>query len=131
MPKLIASTGPGGNASGAASAPPAATSTPAPTPVPTPNCTANDTPVEVIATPAPPDIDAAARGDRVSGIAQVQVTVGASGNVENASVLQSSGSSPLDLVAVNMARSAEYAPATHACKAITAIYTFRVKFIAW
>lgn len=100
----------------------------APTPTATPNCAAADTPVQVAASPPPPEIPAEARASRANGITRVQVAVDPNGAVSNATVLQSSGSAPMDLVAVSMARAAQYTPATHACKAIAANYTFQVKF---
>ncbi len=112
----------------AATEPPASL-TPAPTA--TPNCAANDTPVQMIGSPPPPDIAPAARGDQKSGIASVRVIVNPQGAIESAMVIASSGSTSLDQVAVSMARSAQYAPATHACKAVAADYTYSVKFAAW
>jgi TonB family protein len=109
---------------------PAPTEPPA-TPSPAPACSGTDTPVQLIASPAPPDIAPAARSDRISGIAQIHVTVSPEGAVENANVASSSGSTSLDLVALTMAKSAEYSPATHACKAIASDYTFSVRFIAY
>jgi TonB family protein len=110
---------------------PAAAASPVPTASPTPNCATNDSPVQLIASPPPPDIPAADRSDRTSGIARVRVIVDPNGSVENATVLSSSGSASLDLVAVSMARAAQYSPAMHACKAIANDYTYSVKFVAW
>jgi len=112
----------------AATEPPASL-TPAPTA--TPNCAANDTPVQMIASPPPPDIAPGARGDQKSGIASVRVIVNPQGAIESAIVIASSGSPSLDQVALSMARSAQYTPATHACKAVAADYTYSVKFTAW
>jgi len=109
-------------------APPAS---PTPTPMPTPNCAANDTPVQMIASPPPPEIAPGARGEQKSGIASVRVIVDPQGAIESTMVIASSGSTSLDQVAVTMARSAQYAPATHACKAVAADYTYSVKFTAW
>ena len=102
-----------------------------PTPVPTPNCASLDTPVAVVSSPAPPVIPPQARAGRVSGTTRIQVTVDPTGNVENATVLTSSGSPQLDLVALDMARGAQYTPATHACKAIAGTYSYAVKFVAY
>jgi TonB family protein len=108
---------------------PAPTVAPTPTAVPTQNCTASDTPVQVLATPAPPaEIAPAARADRITNVARIRVVIDPTGSVSSATVLQSSGSSSMDLVAVSLARAAQYAPATHACKAIASDYTFQVKF---
>jgi periplasmic protein TonB len=109
---------------------PVAAST-APTPTPTPNCATNDTPVQIIASAPPPDIPPAARADRKSGIIRVRVSVNPQGNIENATVVESSGSAPLDQVALAMAHNIQYAPATHDCRAVLADYTYSVKFVAW
>ena len=112
----------------------AATETPAsPTPAATatPNCATSDTPVQIIASPPPPEIASGARADRVSGTAQVRVIVDPNGGVESTTVVASSGSASLDQVAMAMARGAQYAPATHACKAVLADYTYAVRFVAW
>jgi len=109
----------------------AAPPSPTPAATATPNCAANDTPVQVIASPPPPEIAPGARASQVSGIARISVIVGPSGAVQSASVLSTSGSSSLDLVAISMARGAQYAPATHACKAVASAYTYSVKFTAW
>jgi TonB family protein len=123
-----------GTGRGAVTAPSAAP-TPLPTPVPTvaatPNCTTNDSPVELVATPGPPDIAPGARADAANGITRVRVIVGPQGAVESATVVASSGSSSMDLVAVGLARAAQYAPATHACKAIASDYTFSVRWAPW
>ncbi len=96
---------------------------------PSPNCSANDTPVQLMASPEPPsDIAPAARAERITNIARVRVIVDPNGSVSSATVLQSSGSSSMDLVAVGMARAAQYAPATHGCKAIASDYTMQIKF---
>ncbi len=108
---------------------PAPTAAPTPTGAPTPNCVTNDTPVQLLAKPEPPaDIAPAARADRITDIARIRVIVDPNGGVSSATVLQSSGSSSMDLVAVTMARAAQYAPATHACKAIASDYTMQIKF---
>jgi TonB family protein len=98
---------------------------------PTPNCFKADTPAQVVASPPPPDIAPNARGQATSGTARVRVTIDPQGNVQNATVAASSGNSSLDLVAVTMARDAQYAPATHACKAVASDYIFSVRFVAW
>lgn len=112
---------------------PEPTATPAatPSPTPVPACMGSDTPVHVIASAPPPQIAPDARAGRVSGTAQIRVVVNAAGAVENANVVSSSGSPALDLVALGMAKSAEYQPATHLCKAIAAAYTYSVRFIAY
>jgi TonB family protein len=105
---------------------------PTPTAVPTPNCAVSDTPVQVVGTPTPPaELAPDARADRITNVARIRVIVDPNGSVSSATVLQSSGSSSMDLVAVSLARGAQYAPATHACKAIASDYTFAVKFNQW
>jgi TonB family protein len=120
-----------GNGHGALArtASPRPTPVPTPTAAPTPNCATSDTAVELVGTPPPPsEIAPEARAERISNIARIRVIVDPNGNVSSATVLQSSGSSSMDLVAVSMARAAQYAPATHACKAIASAYTFQVRF---
>ena len=107
------------------------TPSPAPAQTPTPaalNCATTDTPVRVAAAAPEPELSPAARASTVTGVARVRVIVGPSGNVEDAAVLESSGSNALDLVAVSMARAAQYAPATHACRAIASDFTYSVRF---
>ncbi|HTU83591.1 MAG TPA: TonB family protein [Candidatus Acidoferrales bacterium] len=114
----------------AASAPPP----PAPTPVATAAaaaCAKSNAGAAVLASPPPPEIPAETRAQDVSGIAVVDVKLDDQGDVTGANVTQSTGNSSLDLVAVSMARSARYAPATHDCKPVAATYSYSVKFVAW
>jgi TonB family protein len=104
---------------------PSATAAATPTPL---GCATSDTPVQLAANAPEPELSPAARASTVTGIARVRVIVGPSGNVEDAAVLESSGSKELDLVAVSMARAAQYTPATHACKAIASTFTYSVRF---
>jgi TonB family protein len=104
---------------------------PTPAATATPNCATSDTAVQMIASPSPPDIPPAARGDQTNGITRVRVIVNPQGSIESTAVIGSSGNSSLDQVAIAMARQAQYAPATHACKAVASDYTYAVKFIAW
>lgn len=104
---------------------------PTPAATATPNCATNDTTVQMIASPPPPDISPAARGDQTNGITRVRVIVNPQGSIESTAVIGSSGNSSLDQVAIAMARQAQYAPATHACKAVASDYTYAVKFTAW
>ncbi|HUA10289.1 MAG TPA: TonB family protein [Candidatus Acidoferrales bacterium] len=103
---------------------------PSPSPVPTPGCAAGDTPVQLIASSPPPvpSIPPDARADAIDGVVRVRVIVNPDGSVDSASVLQSSGNPSFDLAAVDMARAAQYAPATHACKAIASAYVYGVRF---
>ncbi len=111
--------------------------TPAPTPVPTPapsatvQCANNDLPAQLAASPPPPEISPQARADSVTGTTKVRVQLDANGAVQGTTVVDSSGSGSLDLVAVSMARAAQYTPAQHDCKAVASDYTFSVKFVAW
>ncbi len=131
VPSVVSKTVAIGNGRGtlALTASPAPTVAPTPTAAPTPNCVANDTPVAMVASPPPPsEIASVARSERITNVARIRVIVDANGTVSNATVLQTSGSSSMDLVAISLARAAQYAPATHACKAIASDYTFQVRF---
>jgi TonB family protein len=114
--------------------------TPAPTPQPTvvatasavaQGCAAPNADAAVIATPSPPDIPVDVRAQATAGVALVDVQLDAQGTVTGAKVSQSTGNPSLDLVAVGMARNAQYSPALRACKPIASNYTFSVKFVAW
>jgi TonB family protein len=80
------------------------------------------------APPPPAEIASAARAEPITNVARIRVTVDPNGSVSSATVLQTSGSSSMDLVAISLARAAQYAPATRACKAIASDYTFQVRF---
>ncbi len=114
-------------------APPTAPPSPAPTPkaTATPNCATADTAAFLAESPPPPEIAPDARGAATSGTAKVRVALDANGAVQQTTVVQSSGNTSLDLVAVTMARDARYTPATHACKPIASNYIFSAKFVAW
>ena len=114
--------------------------TPAPTPEPTIAATASSAPsgcaqanadAAVVATPSPPEIPVSVRAQGTSGTALVDVHLDAQGAVTDAKVSQGTGNPSLDLVAVGMARNAQYSPATRACKAVASTYTFSVKFVSW
>lgn len=111
----------------------AAVPTPRPTPQPSSGagCAQPNAPAVVSATPAVPDIAAAARAARVSGVAAIDVSLDPSGAVTDAKVTRSSGNDGLDASAVTMARNATYTPAYASCKGIASTYTFTVRFIAW
>jgi TonB family protein len=109
--------------------------TPAPTvaaagPTPAP-CSSTDLPPHITTAPAPPDIAPQARAAATSGTTKVHVSLDADGNVTNAAVVQTSGNTSLDLVALEMAKSAAYAPAYHDCKAVASTYDFSARFVAW
>jgi TonB family protein len=123
-----------GTTAGPTAATPAPTpAAPSPTPAPTAtlNCAKSDTPVEIAASPAPPEIPAAARTTTTGGIARINVAVNAAGAVTAASIAQTTGDSQLDLIAVEMAREARYTPATHGCKPVASQYAYTVRFVAW
>lgn len=101
---------------------------PAPSPSPTPDCYKVDTPVTIAASPSPPDIPPEARTSTTVSIARVAVVVDASGQVTSTAIAQTTGDAQLDQIAVAMARSAQYAPATHACKRVASQYAYSVKF---
>ena len=107
--------------------------TPAATPAAsaTPNCASEDTQAALAATPPPVDIPANARGEGTSGTTHVRVDLDAGGVVKATTITSSSGNTGLDLVAETMARTAQYTPATHACKAVASTYDFTAKFVAW
>lgn len=107
--------------------PPSAT----PKPSPTPNCATSDTVALLTQTPPPPDIAPDARGAATNGTTTVRVSLDANGTIQQTAVVQSSGNTSLDLVAVSMARAARYTPATHACKPIASEYMFKARFAAW
>ncbi len=102
-----------------------------PTPVPTARCTAADIPASVIAEPSPPPIEPATRALDVSGTASITVQLDRDGVVTGAAITESTGDPVFDALAVSMARSARYAPAQHACKAVASEYLFHVQFYAW
>ncbi|MDQ2865594.1 MAG: TonB family protein [Candidatus Eremiobacteraeota bacterium] len=114
--------------------PQAAAPTLPPSPVPTLSaapCTKGDVAVAIAVSPSPPDIPVSARGAATNAIARVRVTLDAAGAIQKTLVVGSTGNPSLDLAAVAMARSAQYAPALHDCKPIAADYTFAVRFAPW
>jgi periplasmic protein TonB len=113
--------------------------TPAPTPAPVvatatpagPGCAQPNADAAVVATPSPPDIPVGIRAQGTSGTVLVAVQLDAQGAVTDTKISQSTGNPSLDLVAVGLARNAQYSPATRACKPVASTYTFSVKFVAW
>lgn len=105
----------------------------APTPVSsaTPNCQKLDIPASISQTPDPPEIAPAARADATNGTARIRVQLDTNGNVTGTAVIASSGSTSMDLVAVELAKAARYAPATHQCKTVASTYDFTARFYAW
>lgn len=122
---------PNAGAGTAAPTPAVAPATPAPTTRPNSGCSKEDAPAAVVATPSPPDIAPDARVSGTTGTALVNVQLDANGVVTAANVTQSSGNSSLDIVALGMARGAQYSPALRACKPVASAYAFSVKFVAW
>jgi periplasmic protein TonB len=117
-----------------------AAATPAPTQAPTPaatatpataTCAKTNTPAQLAASPPPPEIAPQVRAQALSGTATVRVDLDASGAVQNATVIESTGNTSLDFVALSMAKSAQYTPAYENCKAVASTYNFSAKFIAW
>ncbi|HVR46838.1 MAG TPA: TonB family protein [Candidatus Binatia bacterium] len=125
--------GPAGTANGTPPAPTPAPATPPPTPAATSGagCTQPNAGAAIAASPPPPDIAPGARSEGTSGVALVRVQLDPSGQVTRTAVVQSTGNSSLDLVAVGMARDARYTPALHECKPVAGDYAFSVKFVAW
>lgn len=114
--------------------PPPPTPTPLPTPVATASassCVHNTTDPSVAATPDVGDISAEVRAAKISATAAIQVSLDPTGHVTNTAVAQSTGSTGLDNVAIEMARNATYTPKMVDCKAVASTYTFTVKFVAW
>jgi TonB family protein len=91
----------------------------------------NTTDPSVTTTPDVGEIPPEVRAAKVSGTAAIQVSLDPKGHVTNASVAQSTGSTGLDNVAIEMARNATYAPKYVDCKAVAGQYVFKVKFEAW
>jgi TonB family protein len=109
-----------------------AAATPAPTVAPSgAACTKPESVAALVAAPQPPDIAPAVRANATNAVIRVRVKLDERGGVTDAAVAQSSGDGSLDLVAVSMARSAQYSPAYHQCKAIASTYTFSARFIPW
>jgi TonB family protein len=125
--------GPAGTAYATPPAPTPAPATPAPTPAATSGaaCAQPDARAAIAASPPPPDIAPGARTEGTSGVALVRVQLDPSGQVTGTGVVQSTGNSSLDLVALAMARDARYTPALHDCKPVAGDFTFSVKFVAW
>jgi TonB family protein len=130
--KPAKATGSKGAQIGAASTGAAPAHTPVPTPAPTGEaCTKPEAQAALVTPPTPPDLAPAVRASATNAVIRVQVKLDDRGTVTEATVSESSGNGSLDLVAVSMARSAQYAPAYHACKAIAGTYTFSARFIPW
>ncbi|MHB8178926.1 MAG: energy transducer TonB [Vulcanimicrobiaceae bacterium] len=88
-------------------------------------------PAFIVATPEPPAISPALRAQADSGTAAVKVQLDAHGRVVGTQIVAGTGNPGLDSLAAEMARRAEYAPATRKCRPVAGSYTFRVQFIAW
>lgn len=139
IPPALTARGPRGPRASRVIAPiaaktPAPPATPAPTPAATAMaqaCLAHDISPAVAATPPPVEIPPQTRASKVSGTAAIRIEIGPQGNVTSAAVSQSSGSTGLDAVAMQMAKSATYTPALVKCKPVASTYTFTVKFVAW
>ncbi len=125
--------GPAGTAYGTPPAPTPAPATPPPPLAATSaaGCAQPNAAAAIAASPGPPDIAPAARAEGTGGVALVRVQIDPSGQVTGTGVIQSTGNSSLDVVAVAMARDARYSPALRDCKPIAGDYTFSVKFVAW
>lgn len=118
------------NGAGGAGAPATAAPTPVAAATP-PGCVGGDQPASLVATPPPAEIPPSVRAAQTSGVARIQVKLDANGNVTDASIKQGTGNSSLDLVALGMAKAAQYAPAQHNCKAVAGVYIFSANFVAW
>ncbi len=115
--------------------PPTAAPSPPPTPKPAPSpalaCLAASTSPRMLAEPTAPPIDPATRAQRTTGTSVIAIAVDARGAFGNATIQSSSGNAALDVLALQMAKNAEYAPATRDCRAVAGTMLFRVKFQAW
>lgn len=96
-----------------------------------PACPNPDAAAAVTSSPPPPELTPAVRAEAISGIAVVNVNLDARGRVTDTQLAQSSGNGALDIVAVQMARSAGYSPKYVSCKAVAGDFTFSVKFFPW
>lgn len=107
-----------------------------PTPSPKPSATPalgpcgghKDADPAVQTTPDVGDIPPEARASKVSGTAQIKVTLDADGHVTATAVAQSSGNSGLDDVAARLARDATYSPKYVNCRAVAGTFVFSVHF---
>ncbi len=95
------------------------------------SCKSPNAPAGLSATPEPGDIPAETRAAATNGTTSVLVHLSADGTVASAAVAGSSGNGSLDLIALTMAKGAQYVPAYKDCKAIAADYTFAAKWVAW
>lgn len=109
----------------------ALTVTPSPQPAAA-ACNSPNAPAALAGSPPPvPTIAASVRAQAGSGVTRVAVRLGPGGSVQDAHIAASSGSAPLDVAALSMAKAATYAPARRKCKAVAGAYTFSVKWAAW
>ena len=105
----------------------APTATPAITPTPKPACSAPYVEASTIEKYAP-EMPTMAREQGLSGNAEVQVDLSASGQVLNAKIVDSTGSSLLDNAAVDAAKRTTYSPKIVDCNRAPGSYLFRVEF---
>lgn len=82
----------------------------------------------VQSTPDVGDIPPEARTSKVTGTAQIKVTLDADGRVIATAVAQSSGNTGLDGVAAQLAREATYSPKYINCRAVAGTFVFSVHF---
>lgn len=115
--------------------PPTAAPSPPPTPKPVPSpalaCLAASTTPRMLADPTAPPIDPATRAQRTTGTSVIAIAVDSRGAFINATIQSSSGNAALDVLALQMAKNAQYAPATRDCRDVAGTMLFRVKFQAW
>ena len=126
---------PEGQPTGFSTAAPAPTSGPAtaaptvppPTPTPHPACAVpnKDATMTRAVEPDFPDI---ARQQGAVGVAQIKVTLSASGAVEGVTVYKSAGNAALDQSALAAARASSYAPEVDNCGPVGGSYLFRADF---
>ena len=114
-----------GTGPGVASAAP--TEAPTPSPTPKPVCSAPYVEASTVEKYTP-EIPQMAREQGLSGVAQVQVDLSASGQVLSAKIFASTGSSLLDNAAVDAARRTTYSPKIVDCGRVPGSYLYRVEF---
>ncbi|MFN2448888.1 MAG: energy transducer TonB [Candidatus Baltobacteraceae bacterium] len=113
---------------------PSHTPTPLPTPASRPSlgpCGGHqNTEPSVQATPDAVDIPPDARASKVSGTAQISVSLDPQGRVTDTALAQSSGNAGLDTVADRLARATTYSPKYVNCRAVAGQFVFSVNFSA-
>jgi protein TonB len=132
-PAHIAQTGPSQNSDDPNVGPSpiagvSSTAPPTPQPTPTPRVCGRPNSEARTVRAVEPDYPEIARERGAVGVAQVRVTLSATGAVRDAAIYRSSGDNSLDLEAVKAARASTYTPAFEDCAAVGGQYIFRAEF---